>query len=162
MARSTPKFREALAILARHSVDFIVVGGVAAVLNGAPISTFDLDLVHRRTPENVGRLMLALAELGALYRDPADRRLPPVAANLVGPGHNLLITKCGPVDLLGTIGKGDTFETLIGNTVAQQLGSFTIRVLDLAALIRVKEETARDKDLAVLAILRRTLQEKTR
>lgn len=34
-------------------VEFIVVGGAAAVLHGAPITTRDLDIVHRRTPENV-------------------------------------------------------------------------------------------------------------
>lgn len=37
-------------MLAGHGVDFIVVGGVAAVLGGAPISTFDLDIVHARDP----------------------------------------------------------------------------------------------------------------
>jgi hypothetical protein len=49
----TPRFRDALEALRRHRVDFIVVGGVAAVLNGAPISTFDLDIVHRRDRENL-------------------------------------------------------------------------------------------------------------
>jgi hypothetical protein len=37
--RQPPKFKEALEILARHGVELIVVGGVAAVLGGAPIST---------------------------------------------------------------------------------------------------------------------------
>lgn len=48
MAGPRPSFRAALDVLARHRVDFVVVGGVAAVLNGAPISTFDLDIVHAR------------------------------------------------------------------------------------------------------------------
>ena len=43
MLRSPPKFKTALEIFARHQVDLIVVGGVAAVLAGAPISTFDLE-----------------------------------------------------------------------------------------------------------------------
>jgi hypothetical protein len=38
--------------LVAHDVEFIVVGGVAAVLQGAPVVTFDLDILHRRTPEN--------------------------------------------------------------------------------------------------------------
>jgi hypothetical protein len=37
-------------------VEFIVVGGTAAVIMGAPVVTFDIDIVHRRTPENVDRL----------------------------------------------------------------------------------------------------------
>lgn len=55
MIRQPPKFKEALEVLARHHVDFVVVGGVAAVLGGAPISTFDLDIVHDRSPTNVTR-----------------------------------------------------------------------------------------------------------
>lgn len=42
MIRQPPKFKDALEVLARHHVDFIVVGGVAAVLGGAPSPTFDL------------------------------------------------------------------------------------------------------------------------
>jgi hypothetical protein len=47
--------------LIEHGVDFIVVGGVSAVLEGAPMSTFDLDIVHSRNLDNVLRLSTALA-----------------------------------------------------------------------------------------------------
>src|SRR5882672_5233809 len=69
MIRQPPKFKEALEVFTHHRVDFVVVGGVAAVLGGAPISTFDLDIVHDRSPANVVRLLGALAELDARYRD---------------------------------------------------------------------------------------------
>jgi len=49
-------------------VETIVVGGVAAVLQGAPIATFDLDLVHRRSEENVARLQDALTAPGHVSR----------------------------------------------------------------------------------------------
>lgn len=160
MKTTTPKFRDALEVFCRHRVDFIIVGGVAAVLNGAPLSTFDLDLVHSRTPENLDRLMGALVTLDAHYRDQTNRKLPPARDLLAGDGHNLMATKLGPVDLLGTIGKGRTFERLLPETIEQTLAEFPIRVLSLAALIQIKEETARDKDRAVLALLRRTLEEK--
>jgi hypothetical protein len=45
-------FLALLRILVAHGVDFIIVGGVSAVLQGAPISTFDLDLVLSRAPDN--------------------------------------------------------------------------------------------------------------
>ena len=86
-------------MLAGHGVDFIVVGGVAAVLGGAPISTFDLDIVHARDPDLV-RLVAALGDLDARYRDPAGRVLRADAAGLAGNGHHLLMTRCGPVDVL--------------------------------------------------------------
>ena len=53
------------------------MGGAAAVLHGAPITTEDLDIVHRRSPENVSRLKSLLDELDARVRELADRRLRP-------------------------------------------------------------------------------------
>jgi hypothetical protein len=79
MFRQPPKFKEALEVLAGHHVDFVVVGGVAAVLGGAPISTFDLDIVHDRTQTNVVRLLSALTDLDARYRDLTGRVLRPEA-----------------------------------------------------------------------------------
>jgi hypothetical protein len=58
-------FREALRILRAHGVDFIVIGGVSAVLNGAPVNTFDLDIVHSREPKNIAKLLKTLEDLGA-------------------------------------------------------------------------------------------------
>ena len=55
-----PDFLAILQPLAKHQVDFIVVGEVGAVLQGAPISTFDLDVVHSRTSDNIDRLLVAL------------------------------------------------------------------------------------------------------
>ena len=68
---------ELLRRLADAGVEFIVVGGAAAVLHGAPITTEDLDIVHRRSPENVSRLKSLLDELDARVRELADRRLRP-------------------------------------------------------------------------------------
>jgi len=49
--------------LSRRDVEYIVVGGMAGVLHGAPVVTADLDIVHRRTQENVGKLLELLTEL---------------------------------------------------------------------------------------------------
>jgi hypothetical protein len=160
MLRQPPKFREALEALARHRVDFIVVGGVAAVLGGAPISTFDLDIVHDRASANVARLLGALADLDARYRDLTGRVLRPEGSALQGEGHHLLLTRCGPLDVLGRIAGGRGYQELLPESVIQPLGEIAIHVLGLEALIRSKAETNRDKDRAVLAILRRTLEER--
>jgi len=157
--RQPPRFKEALEVLARQHVELIVVGGVAAVLGGAPISTFDLDIVHERSPANVGRLLAALEELTARYRDLAGRDLRPDARGLEGVGHHLLITSCGPLDVLGQIGLGRGYHELLEGSVSRPLGQFSLRVLGLPALIRSKVEAGRDKDRAVLPILRRTLAE---
>jgi hypothetical protein len=157
--RQPPRFKEALEVLGHHRVDFIVVGGVAAVLGGAPISTFDLDIVHDRAPANVARLLSALKDLDARYRDLTGRVLRPEAQGLEGEGHHLLLTRCGPLDVLGRIGAGRGYQDLIGDSVVRPLDGLTVRVLGLEALIRSKIEAGRDKDRAVLATLRRTLEE---
>jgi hypothetical protein len=159
---SAPRFKDALEIFARHGVELIVVGGVAAVLGGAPIATFDLDVVHARNAANLDRLQAALEELEAHYRDPAGRLLRPETSALAGTGHHLLLTRCGPVDVLGAIGGGRSYEDLLADAVAVDLGGLTVHVLGLAALIRTKEEAGRDKDRAVLELLRQTLRGSTR
>jgi hypothetical protein len=162
MIRQPPKFKEALEILAGHRVDFVVVGGVAAVLGGAPISTFDLDIVHDRATPNVARLLSALADLDARYRgDLTGRVLRPEAHALEGEGHHLLLTRCGPLDVLGRIGGmvGRGYQDLLGDSVIQPIGDLSVCILGLEALIRSKVEAGRDKDRAVLPILRRTLEE---
>lgn len=154
-----PRFRDALEVFARHDVELIVVGGVAAVLGGAPVATFDLDVVHARNAGNLERLRAALDELDAHYRDPAGRVLRPDSAGLAGPGHHLLLTRCGPVDLLGAIGSGRRYEDLLADAPAVDLGGLAVRVLGLAAVIRTKEEAGRDKDRAVMELLRKALEE---
>ena len=133
--------------------------GVAAVLAGAPISTFDLDIVHDRSPRNVARLLDALTDLDARYRDLAGRVLRPEAQALEGEGHHLLLTRCGPLDVLGRIGLGHGYQDLIADSSRRVLGELSVLVLGLEALIRTKIEAGRDKDRAVLPILRRTLEE---
>jgi hypothetical protein len=49
------RFLEILKVLSRHQVEFILVGGVAAILEGAPVSTLDLDIVVRPTGKRTGR-----------------------------------------------------------------------------------------------------------
>ncbi len=158
-----PDFLAILRILAKHRVDFIVVGGVCAVLHGAPISTFDLDVVHSRQPENLRRLLTALAALGAYYRIQPERKAKPGLLHLASAGHQLLMTRFGPLDLLGAIGRGDAYQDLLVHTVEMRIDrGLKVRVLNLDRLIQVKAETAGEKDKAVLPVLRRTLEEKSR
>ncbi len=78
------QYRAILEALDRRGVRGIVVGGVCAVAHGAPITTFDLDVVHLRTSENIDRIMVALADLQAFHREPGERRLAPRRSALEG------------------------------------------------------------------------------
>jgi hypothetical protein len=158
-----PEFRVILEVLARHQVDFVVVGGVAAVLQGAPVSTFDLDIVHSRDEANLGRLTRALQELDAYYRERPELRRLPDYERLRGGGHHLLITRAGPLDVLGTVVTGDTYDQLAAHSANVDLGDgLSVLVLDLAQIINIKERLGRDRDRAALPILKRALQERQR
>ena len=157
------RFLSVLRTLASHRVEFIVVGGVAAVLEGAPINTFDLDVVHSTSPENVARLVPALEELDAFYRIQPQRRLPPGQSHLASQGHQLLATRYGALDLLGAIGKGRMYNDLLPHSREMDVGQgLRVMVLDLETQIAIKEEVGGEKDRWVLPILRRTLEESRR
>lgn len=156
-----PDFSRILQTLCNHQVEFIVVGGICGVLHGAPITTFDLDIVHARSEANVQRLVAALEGLNTYYRDPGGRQLKPLILHLLTPGHHLLMTDAGPLDVLGVIGEQRGFDELYPHTVSLHLtAECTVLVLTLPMLIQTKEETAREKDRFALVILRRTLEEK--
>jgi hypothetical protein len=156
--RGLPKFRETLEVLDRNRVECIVVGGVAAVLQGVPISTLDTDIVYRRTADNIERLVAALRELEAIYRDPAGRRIEPDATRFAAGGHHLLDTRFGPLDVLATIGANRTYEDLERHAARYALEGMNVLVLDLGAIIETKEQAGRGKDLLALPVLRETLR----
>ncbi len=153
---------EILKVLTRHRVDFVIVGGVSAVLHGAPVTTFDLDVVHSRRSENITRLLSALEELDAVYRTQPERQLRPGETHLASAGHQLLLTKFGPLDVLGMIGKSRTWEDLLDGARAMEIEpGMAVRVLDLETLIAVKEELGFPKDTAMLPLLRQALKERS-
>jgi hypothetical protein len=162
-AESETSLAAILGTLTAHRVEFIVVGGVSAVLQGAPVTTFDLDVVHSRAPRNLQGLLAALAELDAHYRAQPERRLAPAKSPLETGGHQLLMTRYGPLDLLGEIGSGHGYDDLLHDAVDFELApGVRVRALGLGRLIEVKRETAGEKDLAVLPVLERTLEESRR
>jgi hypothetical protein len=152
-----PSFREILELLNKYEVEYIVVGGVAAVIQGAPITTFDLDALVRISDDNASRLSLALDELDARYRE-HQSTIKPTKEDILAGGHLLLLTRAGPLDVLGFIGDEDRYEDMVplSSEVAMTIGKF--RVLDLEELIRQKKATDRPKDRAVIELLEGALR----
>ncbi len=142
-----------IAALTAAGVEFIVVGGAAAVLHGAPVTTVDLGIVHRRSPENVARLLEVLAKLETAFRPPVKPGLRPTAELLLGRGQNLLSTSLGPLDVLCVLHDRRGYEELLPETDLLTDGEMRIRVLNLDALIEVKAEAGRAKDRLVLPVL---------
>jgi hypothetical protein len=150
-----------LAALCDSGVEFIIVGGVAAVLLGAPITTTDLDIVHRRSPENVARLLEVLLNLDATMRyDFARRGIRPTAEMLAGRGQINLSTSLGPIDPLCELDAGQGYDELLPHSISVRDEGRLLHVLDLPTLIVAKTKAGRPKDRIVLPILIATLQER--
>ena len=147
--------------LLEAEVEFVVIGGLAAVLHGAPLATADLDIVHRKTPENVARLLPVL--LGLRARARADsRNLPPTSSALMGRGHVLLDSDLGPVDVLCEIGDGQDYDWLLPRSEEVPRGARRVRIVTLPTLIELKTAAGRIKDRMAIPVLVATLEERER
>lgn len=142
-----------ISALVEADIEFIVVGGAAAVLHGAPISTLDLDIVPRRSPENISRLEALLLHLDAIVREPGNRRLRPTREILLHAQQINLSTQLGPLDALGVLHDGRGYAELLAHTVRVTDGDTALTVLDLPTLIQVKRSTGRTKDRLVVPVL---------
>lgn len=145
---------------ALREVEFILVGGVAAVVQGAPIATQDVDILYRIEPTNISKLEAALTELDAVVRDD-PRRLRLRITHLETKGHKLTMTRAGALDVLGSINAEElVFEDLLPHTDRMDFEGLEVLVLRLDKLIELKRRLGRPKDLAVLPILEATVKER--
>jgi hypothetical protein len=153
------RFDEVLRVFVRNEVEFIVVGGIAAILQGSPLTTEDVDVVYLSSEKNNFRLAKALGELEAYYFDPAGRQIEPDASRLAAMRIHLLKTRCGRVDVLRTVGKDLAFHDLVGKSRVLEVEELRVRVLDLETIIETKEHADRPKDRYQLLFLRQLLAE---
>lgn len=140
-------------------VEFILVGGLAAVAQGVPVTTFDLDIVHRQTDENIKKLLKFLKSIDAYQRRPDNKVIEPDERDLKGKGHVLLMTRFGPLDVLAAIEKGRGFEELLPDTVEIEFRGHRVYVLSLDTIVALKRGSKDPKDLYRLPILKETLRQ---
>jgi predicted nucleotidyltransferase len=145
--------------LLEAGVDFILVGGLAAVIQGAPVTTMDVDIVHSQSSENIARLIAFLKSVKAVHRRFDDKLIEPKESDLSGKGHVLLKTRTGPLDVSAVIEEGRSYEDLLEHTVDIDFRGHTLRVLDLKTLIELKKNSTNPKDKQRLPVLRETLQQ---
>lgn len=160
--RPSADFEGLLRAFDARGVRLVVIGGVSAALQGVPASTLDLDVMLDPEEENLDAAMVLLRELEAAFREhlPA-KRLEPVRSDLDSPGAKLLMTRLGPLDILGVLATGWRYADLDRRTRTLSLADgLRVRVLDLGPLIEVKEAIGREKDRAVLPLYRRALRER--
>jgi hypothetical protein len=153
---------ELLEVLERHGVLYVVIGGLAAELRGSPYVTRDVDVTPARTRENYVKLAAALRELEAKRRVPdLDQPLEvPLDERSFDQGTTwTYVTKHGYLDVAllpdGTKGYDDLRRAA---TREQLTDTVTVSVAALSDVIRSKEAAGREKDRAVLPVLRQVLE----
>ncbi len=145
-------FERLLAELRDHEVEFVVVGGVALVLQGSARTTADLDVCYSRDPANLARLAAALVSRNPTLRG-APRDLPfRWDARTLASGLNFTLeTDIGWIDLLGEVTGLGAYADVV--TFAEEVSLYgrPAKVLSLDGLERAKRAAGRIKDLADLA-----------
>lgn len=154
-------FGALLGTLDRNRVEYIVVGGAAALAHGSARLTQDLDVVYDRSPGNLERLVSALGDFKPYLRG-APAGLPFVwDRETLSRGLNFTLeTSLGFIDLLGEIPGGGAYKDLVASSVELRIFSGICKCLSLDQLIRAKRAAGRPKDLEALAELE-ALREET-
>jgi predicted nucleotidyltransferase len=149
------RFRELLGRLSDAGVEFVVVGGVAVIARGYPRATLDLDVCYARSPQNLERLVAALAPIHPRLRGaPADLPFFWDARTLRNGLNFTLVTDEGAIDLLGEVTGLCNYCDIALRATEVDLHGARVRVLGLDDLIRSKAAAGRAKDLVDLEALR--------
>ncbi len=140
-------FASALAALSRAEVRYLVVGGVACVLNGHVRTTEDVDLLIDAEPANVRRLLAVLATLGEGHA----RELRP--EDFSDEEGAIRLVEDFPIDLFTRMG-GRRYADLLRHRRVFQ-GDAPIPYVDAEGLILLKSGSRRPQDQADVEALRR-------
>ena len=141
--------------LHEHGVAYVLIGGLAAIVNGAPFTTVDLDICYDRSRPNLEALARALRALNATLRG-VDPGLPfQLDARALGLGDSFTFrTDAGDLDCLGTPSGTGGYADLVAKAVTYDIAGSPVRVASLDDLVRMKRAAGRPKDLDQLRVLR--------
>ena len=148
-----PEFRPRplLERLVAGQVDFVVIGGLAAVVHGSATITRDLDVVYSADHENLDRLGAVLVALGARLRGVTDDvPFVPDGRTLRRTRVLTLDTPDGRLDLLAEPDGSPPYERLRERALRADLDSVEVRVASLEDLIAMKKAAGRPKDLVAV------------
>lgn len=147
-----PLLSELARALNEHGLEAVLIGNAAAALQGAPVTTMDFDFLFRKTPRNVAKLKMLARSLGAVILRPY---YPASDLFRLVRDEDAL-----QADFMVTIHGVRSFASLRSRTMPVDFGGHCLLVAGLADIIRSKRATGRPRDLAVLEILEKTLDEK--
>jgi hypothetical protein len=142
--------REVVSVLLEAEVEFVVVGGIAAIAHGASYVTRDFDAVAPLSVENCARILKALGPYSPRFYQANGKPLVTRTAEELAEFRNLYLdTTLGIIDLLGSLPPIGDYATVAARAVPKELQGRTCRVLSLDDLIEVKAFVGRPKDRLV-------------
>jgi hypothetical protein len=152
-------FVRSVQVLVDGGVDFVLIGGWSAILNGSSYLTNDLDLCYSRRSGNLHLLAVALAPFHPRPRDfPPELPFVWDEVTLCNGTIFTLATDLGDIDLMAEVtGLGD-FDQVRACSILVQAFDRNVWTLDLPNLIRAKRAAGREKDLRVLPELEGLLE----
>jgi hypothetical protein len=147
--------RELFRALARHEVDYVIIGGIAIQAYGGQRVTRDLDVVIATSTENVARLAAALADLDARILGPSGERSRSVpSASLLGSSDQWhLVTDHGLLDVLTLPAHLGSFDDVRARAHEVALGELSVPIAHRDDLLRMKRAAGRPQDLADVRLL---------
>ena len=151
--RQRPSLRadEILRRLTTRGVDFVVIGGIAAVLHGSAQATYDLDICYATDQANLEALGQVLVGLRARLKG-IEKQLPfvPDASTLRRTEVLTMVTDMGELDVLARPAGGPGYEALRRHAERFDLDGFSVLVASIEDLIAMKRAAGRTKDMAVV------------
>lgn len=132
--------------LIEAQVEFVLVGGFAAIAHGVLRATRDVDICCRFSEENLMRIQRAVADLHPVHRPRTDLSLELTPAQCASLKNLYLQTDLGILDCLGEIKAVGNYEQVSRRAVELELPIGKCRVIDLDTLIVAKEAMDRDHD----------------
>ncbi len=154
MERDTPLDAERiLEALARHGVDYVIVGGLAVQTHGHARTTVDIDIFPSPDKPNMERLANALNSLEAKILNPGSELLEIDETMLPLATLWQFATKHGAIDVLHDAPGAPPYDGLRSRALEIQLGDLKLAVVGLDDLISMKRASARPVDLDDLAAL---------
>lgn len=140
--------KELLERLLSHEVDFVLIGGFAAMVHGSTLVTQDLDICTAITDTEVRKLREALKDLHPVHRmNPnAKHSFLEYPEDLAGVNNIYLETDLGVLDILSKTPPAGSFEEIKARSVEIPLYGYRCRVISIDDLIKVKEAMNRPKD----------------
>lgn len=147
-----PDLAGLLRLLDEFEVEYIIIGGAAMVIAGSSRLTQDLDVLYRRSPENLERLAATLRSANAHLRvlhEPEGVPLSLDAPTLKMGMNFTLLTDRGDLDIFGQIPGIGKYEDALPLSEQYVLleGAHPMRALGIDGLIAAKRASGRPKDL---------------